>query len=168
MRGWFQSTRPRGARLSSKTKSTPNPVSIHAPTRGATLKTLLSAPYSCFNPRAHAGRDFSALRCFCIVVVSIHAPTRGATQNKGRAGSVVVSIHAPTRGATNPSADSLRDPVSIHAPTRGATAVHCISYLHEFQSTRPRGARPKPRCRVPGCPVSIHAPTRGATRSYAP
>ena len=77
----FQSTRPRGARQ-GRLATTPadNLVSIHAPTRGATIsyKTKASLAF-CFNPRAHAGRDF-VLLCFVRVVrVSIHAPTRGAT-----------------------------------------------------------------------------------------
>jgi len=56
------------------------PVSIHAPTRGAT----------------HALTEYRSE-----AIVSIHAPTRGAT---GWDASVSVranvSIHAPTRGAT--------------------------------------------------------------------
>ena len=56
-------------------------VSIHAPTRGATIGSI----------------DY----IYCAGRVSIHAPTRGATSVK----SIVcrlnkVSIHAPTRGAT--------------------------------------------------------------------
>ena len=56
------------------------PVSIHAPTRGAT------------------GWDASvSVRAN----VSIHAPTRGATANPTMGdGYYRVSIHAPTRGAT--------------------------------------------------------------------
>ena len=56
------------------------PISIHAPTRGAT------------NEKLHKTK---------LVSISIHAPTRGATctawtnyKNKS------ISIHAPTRGAT--------------------------------------------------------------------
>ena len=101
-------------------------------------------------------------------MVSTHAPTRGATRGERLdvAGVVVVSTHAPTRGATrrgpcaaspicrfNPRAHAGRDDiwiarsiqqsdVSTHAPTRGAThGDGKISPLHEFQPTRPRGAR---------------------------
>ena len=55
-------------------------VSIHAPTRGATLVILVT---------------------YLLDVVSIHTPTRGATSRLCQ--SVhrdEVSIHAPTRGAT--------------------------------------------------------------------
>ena len=56
-------------------------VSIHAPTRGATLEHIF----------ANNG-----------VLVSIHAPTRGATFEDIIAfGLNGVSIHAPTRGATD-------------------------------------------------------------------
>ena len=55
-----------------------------------------------------------------------------------------VSIHAPARGATK-IVRSLYHYyyVSIHAPARGATKAALRKwYLTEFQSTRPRGARP--------------------------
>src|SRR5438270_603292 len=77
----FQSTRPRGARHRRGTAVHADLcVSIHAPTRGATV---------------HAARER-----LC-VVVSIHAPTRGATYRRACAEiDDQVSIHAPTRGAT--------------------------------------------------------------------
>ena len=97
----FQSTRPRGARPvgidQCRGYSGFNPrahagrddlrheavcrfyVSIHAPTRGATITMRLILNVKGFNPRAHAGRDnyqsFGQIKVF----VSIHAPTRGAT-----------------------------------------------------------------------------------------
>ena len=121
-------------------------ISIHAPTRGATIKPAL---------------------CFLIYAISIHAPTRGATLNHFCAHSAVrpfqstlprgerlmnligklqieeISIHAPTRGATGEILEKggyyL---ISIHAPTRGATydrETHTRTIL--FQSTLPRGER---------------------------
>ncbi len=102
----FQSTRPRGARLTTTaTTSAVNYVSIHAPARGATAKhgctiavdqstVSIHAPargatrirasraigsMQCFNPRARAGRDGNALRHGHDHDVSIHAPARGAT-----------------------------------------------------------------------------------------
>ena len=145
-------------------------ISIHAPTRGATLPIL------------PCRQDNS---------ISIHAPTRGATQSKlmpiadmtlfqstlpreERHCLIVktslysyfnprshersdlkrckymrykiISIHAPTRGATFSLNEVLRCPdISIHAPTRGATALLIL-------------------CRQLWN-ISIHAPTRGATLS---
>jgi len=106
----FQSTRPRGAR----------PISLIALGR-----------FSCFNPRAHAGRDINRCEDILFVVdVSIHAPTRGATKNNPLSKTFgPVSIHAPTRGATyfqSPTAGTVA--VSIHAPTRGAT----LNYIFVF------------------------------------
>ena len=55
-------------------------ISIHAPTRGATITQLPSD---------------KAMR------ISIHAPTRGATRSGAESwGEKWISIHAPTRGAT--------------------------------------------------------------------
>ncbi len=78
-------------------------VSIHAPTRGATLQKPLKRPTPrSFNPRAHEGRDNNISEGRGLDrLVSIHAPTRGATYGTGRpAARLPVSIHAPTRGAT--------------------------------------------------------------------
>ena len=126
------------------------PVSIHAPTRGATLlynRCFLS--FYCFNPRTHTGCDVCNWCCkSSICRVSIHAPTRGATLLKDGGIDVhYVSIHAPTRGATRP-AYQFNFPfiVSIHAPTRGATREALNRTRANFH-------------------VSIHAPTRGATHS---
>ena len=99
----FQSTLPREERPAQASKQTPqqnfNPrshersdllylealqlqrISIHAPTRGATILT-------------DAGVEIDA--------ISIHAPTRGATMTNWRVmyPITIISIHAPTRGAT--------------------------------------------------------------------
>jgi len=61
------------------------PVSIHAPTQGATLLIVLDfALDSGFNPRAHAGRDDDGNNFQSGHSVSIHAPTQGATIYPGR------------------------------------------------------------------------------------
>ena len=55
-------------------------ISIHAPTRGATIKAVKSGD---------------------ITTISIHAPTRGATGTCYMSDiEIYISIHAPTRGAT--------------------------------------------------------------------
>ena len=78
----FQSTRPRGARPHDADGFTISwTVSIHAPARGAT-KVIRKAKifFSCFNPRARAGRDqVKKVEKGNNVIVSIHAPARGAT-----------------------------------------------------------------------------------------
>ncbi len=100
-------------------------VSIHAPTRGATVAfvtlTLLS-PFQSTHPHGVRPEGIKA-------------------QND----LVNVSIHAPTRGATRPSeiAKKLTD-VSIHAPTRGATSrLDLMTSARLFQSTHPHGVRLK-------------------------
>ena len=142
-------------------------VSIHAPTRGATLtrcslilqilfqsthprgvrliSTVSIRLLECFNPRTHEGCDLATYGLSLCPHVSIHAPTRGATVMQGRA--------------------ALMTGVSIHAPTRGATfrTVPDVTFI-KFQSTHPRGVRlPITLFLCFDTIVSIHAPTRGAT-----
>ena len=76
---------------------------------------------------------------------------RGArrVEDHMRKGVIRVSIHAPAWGAT-PRRSHLRPyrPVSIHAPAWGATPAALIrSAPYMFQSTRPRGARPRANAR---------------------
>ena len=124
----FQSTLPQGER---RFRPAPPPasstISIHAPTRGATLgKEEREARTSHFNPRSHKGSDTAEFIEPEEVTISIHAPTRGATllslKNDRR---IKISIHAPTRGATEleGTGSSIQINISIHAPTRGATLM---------------------------------------------
>ena len=105
------------------TCSTPKYISIHAPTRGATVGDAI---------------------CLYELIISIHAPTRGATGKRSYKKEFQhISIHAPTRGATKYSKTTkITFEISIHAPTRGAT-VKIILWVSTstFQSTLPRGER---------------------------
>ena len=167
----FQSTLPQGERhLLINQTAVSGIISIHAPTRGATL-SWRQTPFH--------------LR------ISIHAPTRGATNCQLRGGQLLaISIHAPTRGATVTILQAHRgEKISIHAPTRGATpkgrGQHQKTFgfqstlpqgerrislsklstqLHSFQSTLPQGERRESDAvHSPHKNISIHAPTRGAT-----
>ena len=92
-------------------------ISIHAPTRGATVSCL----------RLYVSHD-----------ISIHAPTRGATMHAlVKISKYKISIHAPTRGATSrPYQWHNQYDISIHAPTRGATNNPLmLSIKLLFQST---------------------------------
>ena len=190
---WFQSTRPHGARRVVLRLSLLGLVSIHAPAWGATpvAERVLArtAPFQStrphgarpagrrnsprrpgsFNPRARMGRDAIELDALEVAGdVSIHAPAWGAT----RRGSVPGG-----RRCFNPRARMGRDVPSM---------VKAV-FLTPFQSTRPHGARHRPRSpalrplpfqstrphgarRADGhrqdrrCPVSIHAPAWGATQ----
>ena len=125
-------------------------ISIHAPTRGATLGQInLSEPHTDFNPRSHEGSDLECQKSW-------------EPKNYFNPRS-----HEGSDGCSD-IADQV-DYISIHAPTRGATALIAIGVaLYKFQSTLPRGERLP--C-IPSChshvSISIHAPTRGATRSHS-
>ena len=55
-------------------------ISIHAPTRGATWRTKSSSHREkYFNPRSHERSDFVGCGTHGEKSISIHAPTRGAT-----------------------------------------------------------------------------------------
>ena len=99
----FQSTHPRGVRLYKTDASDfPLPVSIHAPTRGATPQGTCTSP---------------------LEVVSIHAPTRGATalSAQQKADFTFQSTHPRGVRLFVPPVYEQVQHVSIHAPTRGAT-----------------------------------------------
>ena len=120
----FQSTLPRGERLTLVSFTSLVDVSIHAPARGATTFTI-NRQYIilCFNPRSREGSDSPANHFKTSICVSIHAPARGATN--------LISFYFPSTlfQSTLPRGErrSLRCPerlfhrVSIHAPARGAT-----------------------------------------------
>ena len=98
-------------------------ISIHAPTRGATVFRR-------------------AERNSCRI--SIHAPTRGAT-NSSTSGltSVGISIHAPTRGATGGVLSSLQPYIfQSTLPREERQKVGSEFYMYrKFQSTLPREER---------------------------
>ena len=121
-------------------------VSIHAPTRGATMPRIDRFSSSIgFNPRTHTGCD--AVRGLGLGdqdSVSIHAPTRGATICGSYISVIIYSFNPRTHTGCDEAAavgpPSFR--VSIHAPTRGATtAIVTLSQNDEFQSTHPHGVR---------------------------
>ncbi len=146
----------------------------------------------CFNPRPRAGGD--SYRCASTRRrdrVSIHAPARGATSSaRCDATSQIAFQSTPPRGGRRPLRRYARQAlsVSIHAPARGATTPHDqrvelragfnprpraggdastsaeIAGRVEFQSTPPRGGRPRRALTTRRqSAVSIHAPARGAT-----
>ena len=121
-------------------------VSIHAPTRGATVfasvvfhKTLFQSTHP------HGVRLNEQAANKLSDVVSIHAPTRGATTFAGAVFSIwVVSIHAPTRGATTPTYKT--QPLTSRFNPRTHTGCdkpvsRCASFTDKFQSTHPHGVR---------------------------
>ena len=94
----------------------------------------------CFNPRAHAGRDYvERLADIDHREVSIHAPTRGATDRTG-CGVVLCGFnpraHAGRDGWLASQSDMLC--VSIHAPTRGATRTSAANMSTTTNGFNPR------------------------------
>ena len=115
--------------------------------RGARPRRPVSlSVQTCFNPRARAGRDRAA--SFIVLALCCFNPRARA----GRDMHLYPSVWIPS--GFNPRARAGRD---IRRET-------ILSKGIPFQSTRPRGARPR---RVWSClscrGVSIHAPARGAT-----
>ena len=157
-RCWFQSTRPRGARLRVQSAEFYRiVVSIHAPARGATcasLEYLLDFGVSIHAPARGAtflhgkrgtGKTFQSTRPrgarlrvrrirFCIGAFQSTRP-RGARRRQARRerAPTAVSIHAPARGATPSSMPTDPDRrVSIHAPARGATPPRRLGVSRVF------------------------------------
>ena len=144
-------------------------ISIHAPTRGATIVSVELCDFLLFQSTLPREERLFPLGFSLLMLlfqstlpreerppaseyrkyydkISIHAPTRGATFRKLCIScSDFISIHAPTRGATILLfLVKLTFGISIHAPTRGATSTGANQIYKQikFQSTLPREERP--------------------------
>ncbi|KAF1079584.1 MAG: hypothetical protein GQF41_4142 [Candidatus Rifleibacterium amylolyticum] len=162
----FQSTRPRGARLNGGSKYVYLAVSIHAPAGGATPTTGIGANDNGFNPRARGGRDQNQRPNTGARLFQSTRP-RGARLADGESGILhLVSIHAPAGGATHQKYEKQSE-CRFNPRARGGRDKFQRCQLHgfSFQSTRPRGARPKKQLLLLCQCVSIHAPAGGATLS---
>ena len=110
-------------------------ISIHAPTRGATMPgTHRSTVTMYFNPRSHEGSDMEA---------------------DWSAGKIDLFQSTLPRGERlYPGAyQAVNQEISIHAPTRGATVTGlCVMRSETFQSTLPRGERLRIPNRTPQHP----------------
>ena len=102
-------------------------ISIHAPTRGATLHVA-----NCYNditfqstlPREERQYLTICHRSFRIQFQSTLPREERRFRTKTAREDLRISIHAPTRGATQEGIISTtKILISIHAPTRGATAI---------------------------------------------
>ena len=125
MRQVFQSTLPRGERLTMTFDLTPETfISIHAPAWGATPVGVVAIKTERFQSTLPRGeRPFRIFLLLLPYQISIHAPAWGAT--------LLASV--------KPSIGN----ISIHAPAWGATSCKYSAVLVvPFQSTLPRGERP--------------------------
>ena len=164
----FQSTLPRRERLRLFHVITKlRVISIHAPAKGATDRSILWDSFSIdFNPRSREGSDCQRNRRWkCNLYfnprsregsddgTSITHTTYTNFNPRSREGSddnfslicnnPIISIHAPAKGATLLlSAYLLSFHISIHAPAKGATALVSAWFsVDGFQSTLPRRER---------------------------
>ena len=136
----------RGATINSGEWRLYGKISIHAPTRGATsIAGRRNQIRINFNPRSHKGSD--PMRILAWIRYRYFNPRshKGSDGNPEArcAWCIGISIHAPTRGATvEPEKKSGWIQISIHAPTRGATGqCDFIAERKIFQSTLPQGER---------------------------
>ena len=167
----FQSTHPRGVRLSGAVKSPGAFLGFNPRTRVGCDCGCWCGPTasSRFNPRTRVGCDLPALAPFSFIVRFQSTHPRGVRRAAPMLTScaVGVSIHAPAWGATPAHTVLIIGyEVSIHAPAWGATQTQMngLRTSKGFQSTHPRGVRLFPFIpKEAGRDVSIHAPAWGAT-----
>ena len=144
----FQSTHPRGVRLADFMSGRRNRKYFNPRTHEGCdpLPVAALIPRHYFNPRTHEGCDDTVVKD----------------------STAANDFNPRTHEGCDPewSVLTLYRIISIHAPTRGATHN---GYQDQgragFQSTHPRGVRPRAMFTISGVPtISIHAPTRGATQ----
>ena len=124
-------------------------ISIHAPTRGATVATSRVKGCSAdFNPRSHEGSDLVEIRARRCVYRFQSTLPRGERQCNGLEQQIKELFQSTLPRGERPVVfpDWISNAIiSIHAPTRGATQKqHKEEMDGVFQSTLPRGERPKP------------------------
>ena len=137
----------RGATASSIQYLDLGSISIHAPTRGATRKQVrpLLEPRD-FNPRSHEGSDVQRGKIFYSLRRFQSTLPRGERPDK-----YAIDINDFVFQSTLPRGERLGRLTRCRKVTR-------------FQSTLPRGERHTPKARQKmWMYISIHAPTRGAT-----
>ena len=189
----FQSTLPQGERQCGITLyGPPTDISIHAPTRGATLqRKTRKCIITDFNPRSHKGSD-AGKECCSRPCGDFNPRSHKGSDGEHISGSMVSADFNPRshKGSDfRPICIQYPICISIHAPTRGAT--HFPNFYErtgydfnprshkgsdgmvkilwscetEFQSTLPQGERRlMERNYNATLGISIHAPTRGATK----
>ena len=167
-------------------------ISIHAPTRGATLYYLQGQTHSHdFNPRSHEGSDAFNILCYLLTFyfnprshegsdtsvehspryseISIHAPTRGATYSCDGCPFNVEFQSTLPRGERLNNQDQRGESVYFNPRSHEGSDVQCVFVFHGVGISihaPTRGATGKPGHSLSVKGISIHAPTRGATESF--
>jgi len=166
---WFQSTRPRGARHAEAEAIILEDMFQSTRPRGARpIRRRCTSTAVRFNPRARAGRDIFLFLWYHLMYVSIHAPARSARlmpdvqqpsrksfNPRARAGrdqknhgiiAYYQSFNPRARAGRDPPSRTLRTIIFGFNPRAraGRDRDYAVMRLFwEFQSTRPRGARPE-------------------------
>ena len=150
--GSFQNFNPRsheGSDPTGRRHTLYVPISIHAPTRGATESTCKSSCIlSYFNPRSHEGSDDGF---------------KGDSYKRDLFQSTLPRGERLLRSGFC----RLKNTISIHAPTRGATGnpIRIQNFKQNFNPRSHEGSDHRVVKRINVVQISIHAPTRGATGS---
>ena len=136
----------RGATRIAYQHNKPNRISIHAPTRGATRVKKLSMRSWQFQSTLPRGeRPFCIYQCSCIVRISIHAPTRGATSCSHGGHYFRFDFNPRSHEGSDIVRFALK-PFCIKFQStlpRGERQIEELitDYFRRFQSTLPRGER---------------------------
>ena len=143
-------------------------VSIHAPTKGATKKQVWHFSTILFQSTLLRKERHQPLLTRFLMRIGFNPRSYERSDNitNWLSANGYVSIHAPTKGATQRDREFVdRGCVSIHAPTKGATLVYHGKIISS-ESFNPRSYERsdyRGRRRIDDKSVSIHAPTKGAT-----
>ena len=116
-------------------------ISIHAPTRGATMipviKKSVYAEFQSTLLQEERQKTLLVEWRFFLFQSTLLQEERHLQSSEVKK-QLYISIHAPTRGATKAESILLHDPpISIHAPTRGAT-YFLISFTTCSSNFNPR------------------------------
>ena len=120
-------------------------ISIHAPTRGATMVgCCLHFNHIYFNPRSHERSDNLRKQFPYNVPISIHAPTRGAT-GSGNAANGFKIFQSTLPREERPGGKTLTDTTTLFQSTlpreERQSRPYNFSITSRFQSTLPREER---------------------------
>ena len=114
-------------------------ISIHAPTRGATLRHGTQVSHVYFNPRSHERSDFN-----CIVHSTIFLIFQSTLPREERlyfthwfSSPFLISIHAPTRGATS-AGFLMGDSHDFNPRSHERSDVRVVDILEEYHYFNPR------------------------------
>ena len=146
-------------------------LSIHAPTRGATLSTIYTRqPTSTFNPRSYKRSDRVAIyRATLAKAFNPRSYKRSDLSLIDKADDLNLSIHAPTRGATGCAGSGWWMYQAFNPRSYKRSDKLWQTRTFSACSFNPRSYKRSdviPVAAGESITLSIHAPTRGATSNW--